>query len=103
MSSLISVPYLYVPMKASMHLDNTQIGLMGSVFGLASMIFYWPGGWLADRVSPRALITLSLVATGLLGFWMAALPSFSALLVIQFLMGMLISLTLRKCNQRAAM
>ena len=76
-----------------MHLDNTQIGLMGSAFGLASMIFYWPGGWLADRVSPRALITLSLVATGLLGFWMATLPSFTALLTIQLLMGMLISLT----------
>ena len=34
--------------------------------GLASMIFYWPGGWIADRFSPRKLITFSLIANGML-------------------------------------
>jgi predicted MFS family arabinose efflux permease len=60
--------YLYIPMKDAMHLDNMQIGLMGSAMGLTSMVFYWPGGWLADMFSPRKLIVLSLVINGLLGF-----------------------------------
>jgi MFS transporter, GlpU family, inner membrane protein len=65
--------YLYIPMKEAMHLDNMQIGLMGSALGLTSMIFYWPGGWMADRFSSRKLITLSLIANGLLGLWFATM------------------------------
>ena len=71
--------YLYIPMKDAMHLDNMQIGLMGSAMGIASMIFYWPGGWVADRFSPRKLITLSLIANGLLGLWLATIPPFKVL------------------------
>jgi sugar phosphate permease len=85
--------YLYIPMKDAMHLDNTQIGLMGSAMGFTAMIFYWPGGWVADRVSPRKLIAFSLIAHGLLGLWLATLPSFKALLTIQLLMGVFLTLT----------
>lgn len=85
--------YLYIPMKDAMHLDNTQIGLMGSAMGFTAMIFYWPGGWMADRVSPRKLIAFSLIANGLLGFWLATLPSFKVLLTIQLLMGVFLTLT----------
>jgi sugar phosphate permease len=85
--------YLYIPMKDAMHLDNMQIGLMGSAMGIASMIFYWPGGWVADHFSPRKLITLSLTANGLLGLWLATIPSFKVLLAIQLLMGVFLTLT----------
>jgi sugar phosphate permease len=85
--------YLYIPMKDAMHLDNMQIGLMGSAMGIASMIFYWPGGWVADRFSPRKLITLSLIANGLLGLWLATIPPFKVLLAIQLLMGVFLTLT----------
>jgi sugar phosphate permease len=89
--SFYTLPYLsayfYIPMKDAMRLDNMQIGLMGSALGIASMIFYWPGGWIADRVAPRKLIAFSLIANGLLGFWLATFPSFRVLLTIQFLMG----------------
>lgn len=84
--------YLYIPMKDAMHLDNMQLGLMGSAMGFTSMVFYWPGGWLADMFSPRKLITLSMVINGLLGLWLATLPSFKVLLAIYLLMG--VSLTL---------
>ena len=70
-----------------------QIGLMGSAMGFTAMIFYWPGGWIADRVSPRRLIAFSLIAQGLLGFWLATLPSFKVLLTIQLLMGVFLTLT----------
>jgi len=85
--------YLYIPMKNAMHLDNMQIGLMGSAMGFTSMIFYWPGGWIADRLSPRKLIAFSLTAHGLLGLWLATLPSFKVLLTIQLLMGVFLTLT----------
>jgi sugar phosphate permease len=85
--------YFYIPMKETMHLSNMQIGLMGSAMGFTSMIFYWPGGWIADRFSPRKLIAFSMVANGLLGFWLATIPSFKVLLVIQLLMGVLLTLT----------
>lgn len=44
--------------------------LLGAIFVLT----YIPSGWLADRFSPRSLLTFSLAATGLLGFWYATLP-----------------------------
>ena len=44
--------------------------LLGAIF----VLVYIPSGWLADRFSPRILLTFSLAATGLLGFWYATLP-----------------------------
>src|SRR5262245_37113365 len=85
--------YLYIPMKEAMHLDNMQISLLGSAMGFTSMIFFWPGGWMADHFSPRKLITLSLIANGLLGLWFATLPSFKVLLAIQLVMGVFLTLT----------
>lgn len=85
--------YFYIPMKDAMHLDNMKIGLMGSALGFTSMIFYWPGGWLADRMSPRKLIVFSLLGNGFLGFWLATFPSFKVLLTIQLLMGASLTLT----------
>ena len=85
--------YFYIPMKDAMHLSNMQIGLMGSALGFTSMVFYWPGGWMADRFSPRKLIAFSMIANGLLGFWLATIPSFKVLLAIQLLMGVFLTLT----------
>ena len=49
------------------HLTNTQMGVFGSIFGVFGMISYLFGGYLADRVSIRLLLTVSLVGTGLGG------------------------------------
>lgn len=53
---------------------NTQLGDVFAVYGVTAMLAYFPGGVLADRYSARALLTLSLVATGLGGFYMATYP-----------------------------
>lgn len=91
------VPYLnvyfYIPMKDAMHLDNMQLGLMGSAMGLTSTLFYWPGGWIADRISPRKLIAFSVISNALLGFWLATIPGFRVLLCIELLMGVVLTLT----------
>ena len=39
------------------------------------MVCYLPSGWLADKFSPRLLISFSMAATGGLGLWFASVPS----------------------------
>lgn len=53
---------------------NTQLGDVFAVYGVMAMIAYFPGGMLADRFSARSLLTISLVATGAGGFYMATYP-----------------------------
>lgn len=50
------------------NLNNTQMGVFGSIFGVFGMISYLFGGYVADRVSIRKIIVLSLVGTGIGGF-----------------------------------
>jgi MFS family permease len=52
------------------------------MLGVAFMLSYLPSGWLADRLSPRLLIVISLLGTGTLALWYARLPTYSELLVI---------------------
>jgi MFS family permease len=65
--------------------SKTQIGLLSSVYGVVSLLTYVPGGWLADRYSPRKLMSIALATTGLSGLIFAMLPSFKVCL---FLFGM---------------
>lgn len=72
----------YVPMQDAFGFTKTQIGFLSSTFGLVSLITYFPGGWLADRVSPRKLISLALCGTAAGGFGFATIPSFTVCLLI---------------------
>ena len=53
---------------------NTQLGDVFAVYGVMAMIAYFPGGMVADRFSARSLLTVSLVATGVGGFYMTTYP-----------------------------
>jgi ACS family D-galactonate transporter-like MFS transporter len=59
-------------MRAELGLDTAQMGLILSAFGWTYALCQIPGGWLVDRVPPRALyatlILLWSAATILLGF-----------------------------------
>lgn len=82
----------YRPMGDAMDLTNTELGALFSVFGLTSMICYFPGGWLADRISARKLMTASLLLTGIAGLWFATLPSYSIVVAIHAFWGFSITL-----------
>jgi len=69
-------------MMAALSIDNEQLGYLYSILGAAFMISYLPSGWLADRIAPRILISISLLGTGLLAMWYATLPNFHFLLLI---------------------
>src|SRR5210317_301058 len=63
-------------------LSNTQLGDVFAVYGVLAMIAYFPGGALADRYSARALLTLSLVATGIGGFYMMTYPGVAGMVLL---------------------
>lgn len=65
---------------------------MMSAFGVTALISYFPGGWLADRFSARALISLSLISTGLLGIYFATFPGFIEGVIIHAVRGVTITL-----------
>jgi MFS family permease len=74
-------------MQQALSLSHTQIGNLLSTYGMVAMVSYFIGGWFADKFSVKRLITLSLVISGLLGFYFATFPSYSMLVVIFILWG----------------
>ncbi|HJO12811.1 MAG TPA: MFS transporter, partial [Gammaproteobacteria bacterium] len=66
----------YKPLAQALSLNNTEVGSLMSVFGVTSLISYFPGGWLADRVSPRKLISLSLLLTGITDLYFSTFPGY---------------------------
>lgn len=81
----------YEPLRVALGLTHSQSGAMVAAFGFTSMIAYIPGGWLADRIEPRLLISGSLISTGLLGFWFATLPPYPVAVLIHALWGVTIT------------
>ena len=64
------------------NISNTQLGDVFAVYGVLAMIAYFPGGALADRFSARSLLTVSLLATGLGGIYMATYPGPTGLAIL---------------------
>ncbi len=65
-------------------LDNVQLGLCFSIYGIIAMISYPLGGPLADKFPPRKLIAIALWLTALGGIVYAQYPT---LLTLQLLYG----------------
>jgi sugar phosphate permease len=66
----------YEPMREAFGFTNTQMGAVFSIFGVTSMLGYFPGGWLADLFSPRRLIASALIITAIGGFIFSTTPPF---------------------------
>jgi sugar phosphate permease len=71
-----------VSILESFGITSKQLGQNYAMLGLIYMLTYLPSGWLADRVSPRILMSFSLLLAGVLGIWFASMPSAGALTVI---------------------
>ncbi len=82
----------YKPLADALDLDNAQVGSLMSAFGVTAMLSYVPGGWMADRVSPRKLLTSSLLLTGGSGLYFATFPSYAISLALHALWGVTITL-----------
>ncbi len=76
-----------MPMQDAFGFSKTQIGVLSGTFGFTSLIAYFPGGWLADRLAPRKLIFIALVIMSASGFVFSTLPSFEICLLLYGLWG----------------
>ncbi len=63
-------------------IDEFQLGQLGAIYGVFATVCYFLGGPLADRWSPKKLMVLSLLVTGLGSIYMASIPSFPGLCVL---------------------
>ena len=63
-------------------LDNVQLGLCFSVYGVVALVSYFFGGPLADKYPPRKLIAIALWMTALGGLVYATFPSYEVLKVL---------------------
>ncbi len=63
-------------------LDNVQLGLCFSVYGIVALVSYLFGGPLADKFPPRKLIAMALWMTALGGLVYASFPSYDVLKIL---------------------
>ncbi len=70
--SIYFLPYIkyvfYDAQIAAMGINNTQSGLLLSMYTIGNMILYIPGGILADKFSPKKSLIISLLSTAVLTF-----------------------------------
>lgn len=68
--SIYFIPYVkyvfYDAQIAAMGINNTQSGLLLTMYTIGNMVLYIPGGYLADKVSTKKALIISLVATSIL-------------------------------------
>jgi len=70
-------------------LDYTRAGLVISAFGISYGFCQLPAGWLADRIGPRILITLSICGVAVTGLLIGFSQTYIMLISFLVLMGVL--------------
>ena len=88
---IFQLPYIretfYVPIQKAMDLTNAQMGMLSSGYATMATFSYFVGGVVADKFSARKLLTVSFLATGVLGWWFSTFPGFQISRIIFILMG----------------
>lgn len=69
------------------NLSPVQLNNFYSMLGMAYVIGYIPSGIIADRISAKRLIGVSLLGVSACGFWFAQVPSPGSVNIIFFLWG----------------
>lgn len=84
--SIYFLPYIkyifYDVQIASMGITNTQSGLLLTMYTIGNMILYIPGGIIADKVSPKKALVVSLLSTAALVYIYAFTMNFQIAMVI---------------------
>lgn len=85
--------YYYDTYQSMYNLTNTQMGLLGSAYGLLGVFSYVIGGVLADKIKAKKLLIFSMIATGFGGLLHLVVSDFYALAAIYGLWGVTSLLT----------
>lgn len=83
----------YDQLMTALGITNTQMGILASVVGITASVSYLIGGFVADKIKPKMLITVSSIGAGVMTLWYATLPSFTALIIIHFVLALFGMLT----------
>lgn len=63
-------------------LNNVELGICFSVYGMVALLSYLFGGPLADKIAPRKLMAIALWMTGLGGLVYATFPGYTVLKIL---------------------
>lgn len=77
----------YDPLQQALNCTNTELGLLMSAYAITATICYLPSGIIADKVRMRTLSWVGFVATAILVFIYATLPSFGTCMALFVGMG----------------
>lgn len=77
----------YIPIQKAMGLSNSQMGALSSWYAIVATPAYFLGGIVADKFSPKIMLTFSFFSTGLLGLWFSMFPGYRVSQLIFALMG----------------
>mmetsp|Transcript_128120 Transcript_128120/g.332203 ORF Transcript_128120/g.332203 Transcript_128120/m.332203 type:complete len:511 (-) Transcript_128120:178-1710(-) len=64
------------------NLSNRDVAQMSSAYGIVSMCFYLPGGYVADRFQPKLLMVVALLTTAACCFYLTTGPSVNELILV---------------------
>lgn len=73
----------------ALNLSAQSYGNIISVYGAVAMVSYFFGGWFADKFSPKLLVVLSMVGTGVVDLLIATAPGYFWTLVLHIVMAIL--------------
>jgi ACS family D-galactonate transporter-like MFS transporter len=76
-------------MRTALGLDTAQMGYVLSAFGWTYALCQIPGGWLVDRVAPRVLFAVLIVAWSLATILLGFTASVAGLMAVRMLVGAL--------------
>ena len=76
-------------MREALGLDTAQMGYVLSAFGWTYALLQIPGGWLVDRVAPRVLLAVLIVAWSLATIQLGFTASVAGLVAMRMLVGAL--------------
>lgn len=85
--------YYYDTFVEIFRITNTQMGALGSVYGITSMISFCFGGFCADRWPTKYLLPISLISTGVLGLTLLTYPPYPIVFLVHALWGVTCVLT----------
>ena len=77
--------------KDELHLSNTQVGLIFSMFAFPYLVFQFIGGWVSDRWGARKALTTFAVIWSIATVWMGVTSSLIGMLVSRVLLGIGVS------------
>ena len=76
-------------MREALGLDTAQMGYVLSAFGWTYALFQIPGGWLVDRVAPRVLFAVLIVAWSIATIMLGFTAGVAGLIAVRMLVGAL--------------